>query len=91
MELQRAKSTNADNEDQIRRLRDTIADLETSLGKTTIELQSKDEAIRQIDVDVREMQAQIETQQRQNEVLRVENEGLRRDLDGMRNMENINQ
>ena len=49
-----------------------------------MELQQKDEAIRQIDVDVREMQAQLEHEERSNEVLRVENDGLRRDLETMR-------
>jgi hypothetical protein len=41
----------------IRKLRDQISDQEASLGRRTMELQQKDEAIRQIDVDVREMQA----------------------------------
>lgn len=64
--------------------------MEGNIGRKTVELQHKDQAIGQIDVDVREMQTQIENLSRTNEVVRVENEGLRRDLEAMRSMEAIN-
>lgn len=56
-ELKRAKQVISDNEDSYRRLKDQIVDLESHLGSKTVELQAKDEAIRQIDIDVKEMQS----------------------------------
>jgi regulator of replication initiation timing len=54
-----------------------------------MELNQKDEAIRQIDIDVREMQCHIEREEAANSLLRTENDGLRRDLESMRNAEEM--
>lgn len=59
------------------------------MGRKTYELQQKDDAIRQIDIDVRDMQGQLEREEKTNEMLRSENDGLRRDLDKMRNTEEM--
>lgn len=64
-----------------------MRDLESQVSKKSFELQLKDDAIRQIDVDVRDMQSQIESEEKMNEMLRSEIDGLKRDLDSMRDFE----
>jgi hypothetical protein len=43
-----------------------LRDLESQVSKKSFELQMKDDAIRQIDVDVRDMQSQIESEEKIN-------------------------
>lgn len=61
VDLTRTRQHLADDEDVIQRLNDKVSRLEDQLSHRNIELQMKDDAIRQIDVDVREMQFIIET------------------------------
>ena len=63
--------------------------MDFNMGRKQMELNQKDEAIRQIDIDVREMQCQIEREESASSILRTENDGLRRDLEAMRNAEEV--
>ena len=57
MDLKRTKQLVIEGEEIERRLKDQIFEMEGQIGRKTVELQHKDSAISQIDVDVREMQA----------------------------------
>lgn len=89
MELKRANQTIFDCQEQHKILQDRIHEMESGLNRKQMELNAKDEAIRQIDIDVREMQCQIEREESANSLLRTENDGLRRDLESMRNAEEM--
>lgn len=54
-DLNRTKQTMADDTDLINRLNDKVARFELEMSQRAVEIQMKDEALRQIDVDVREM------------------------------------
>ena len=70
-------------------LQDRMGEMENGLNRKQMELNQKDEAIRQIDIDVREMQCVIEREEAANSLLRTENDGLRRDLEAMGNAEEM--
>lgn len=89
LEVRNLKQLRIEQEDQMRRVKETNAELDVQMGRKTFELQQKDDAIRMIDMDVREMQGQIEREEKTNEMLRVENEGLRRDFENVRNTEEM--
>ena len=67
-----------------------ISKLECDLAHRTVELQTKDEAIAQIDIDVREMQSIIESLEKENDVLKSECDGLRRDHEHLRILQETN-
>lgn len=54
-DLKRAHAEIFEGQEVQRRLQEKIQELEANMGRKIAELQQKDEAIRQIDVDVREM------------------------------------
>lgn len=83
-ELQRTKQQMIEQEAMYNNLRNTLSDMEEQMGRKTMELQQKDDAIRQIDIDVREMQAEIERAERANEMLKTENDCLMRDVENLR-------
>lgn len=83
-ELQRTKQLMIEQEAMYNNLRNTLSDMEEQMGRKTMELQQKDDAIRQIDIDVREMQAEIERAERANEMLKTENDCLMRDVENLR-------
>jgi len=62
VDLNRARQTMADDADMMDRTKERINSFENLLATKTVELQAKDEALRQIEVDVREMNQMIESE-----------------------------
>ena len=55
-DLNRTKQNMADDQDMHDRLKERMSGYECQLAERAVELQHKDDAIRQIDIDVQEMQ-----------------------------------
>ena len=60
--------------------------MDHEIGKRSMEIQEKDDALRMVDADVRDMQAQLEREEKSKELIHHEKENLQREIEALNNV-----